>query len=474
VKVRWCSARRWTAAVLLTFGMFWGDACLAVQTVSVPLVPEFDRFGGQIETVQAYELDGVPRYMFGIYDTGASVITISATEQMFFEPPIPVKVPGGATADGIGGRLTGDVSYPGTIKADGLHAFQIDLSLPDLYTINLGQAAVVPGVQAFLGTTDGSPILPTITGTPIHLPSPAYPSGVAAKVDMLGYELDFGAMFPGAGFDDLVLALPDVSFVAPGTQLTAGAGTTGVVARVPLAFFGESNHPNPGDQVTAAPNPVQANVTLRNGMATIGGKTLLFDTGAQMSIISSEIAEQLGLDLDNPEDVVEVLGAAGQVGSVPGFTISALELPCDAQDDTTVQYTDTLQFTSVPVYVLDLNVEGLDGILGMNLLNPAAGLLYDPTNPADPFVSMTFLENMDYGQWGEEAAGLGFLSALGFSAFGGAMINPDLPHAPGVQSTAVPEPATLVLLGTAGLPWLGWRTLRRRLRNWRARLPTQH
>ena len=46
----------------------------------------------------------------------------------------------------------------------------------------------------------------------------------------------------------------------------------------------------------------------------------------------------------------------------------------------------TLQFTHVPVYVLDVG-EGIDGILGTNVLNTAAAVLYDPEGAVrDPAV----------------------------------------------------------------------------------------
>src|ERR1700736_4614291 len=85
-------------------------------TLTIPLDPNTDRYGDQIVTVQAY-VDG-SREAFGIFDTGASAITFSAKDQANFIAqgnPIPIKVPGGAHGQGLNGRITGDVSQPGTI-----------------------------------------------------------------------------------------------------------------------------------------------------------------------------------------------------------------------------------------------------------------------------------------------------------------------------------------------------------------------
>src|SRR4051794_39464456 len=73
---------------------------------TVPLVPDLDQFGDQIVTIQAY--GDVSQVTFGIFDTGASVVTFSADDRNFsFDPPIPVLVEGGANAGGIGGDVIG-------------------------------------------------------------------------------------------------------------------------------------------------------------------------------------------------------------------------------------------------------------------------------------------------------------------------------------------------------------------------------
>ncbi|MCI0685503.1 MAG: PKD domain-containing protein [Gemmataceae bacterium] len=359
---------------------------LAPAVVEVPLDPNLDAFGNQFEVVQIYRNDdGLgDRVTFGIFDTGASPVTFGFVDQLIFDlfgQAIPVLPGVEVTAEGIGGTLTGLVTEPGTILADGLHAVDLDAFL-DGGGIDISGATSVDNVQAMLGTETGSPQLPSIVGTPIlngRLPG-ATTDGVAVLIDQQGYFIDFGELFPEfPEFEGLILPLPDLAFVPPGTQLIQEADTTAPV-RVPVDFIGIDNHLDPGNMLTESFNPVVSDVDLMN---TVGGnpfevndQVFLFDTGAQLSIISTAIAESLGLDVDNPEFTIDV-GGAGGIVNVGGFTIDQLTLPLDDDNDGVVD--GTLVFTEAPVFVLDLG--GFDGILGMNLFNTAAKMLYDPHDP---------------------------------------------------------------------------------------------
>jgi predicted aspartyl protease len=447
----------------------WLSIASQAGVLEVPLIKELDQFGSQIETIQGYQVGAELLTAYSIYDTGASVVSLSLNDRLSFDLAgftIPIKVPSGATADGIGGALTGDVSHPGTVVADGLHAVTISVvgGLPS-EDINLDGGVSVPGVQMFVGASARSESLPTITGTPIHYPTAAHPGGTAARINMQGYTVDLGELFPDFGtlFDGIVFTMPDISFVPSGAKLSATGETTEVV-RLPVALAGEGNYSNPGDQVTVAPNPVQTGVTLQNQPAsqllTVGGKTFLFDTGAQLSIISTDIATGLGLDLDHPETTMDVQGAAGTVLEVPGYTIDALELPRDDNGDGATD--GTLRFTEVPVYVLDL-MEGLDGILGMNLFNTASEMLYDPYDPQGPSVQLTFLANplRDIPD-STELSALQLLTAA-FPALSGPLgMGANLPdfRIDFNQAADAPEPASLLLLAAGVVAILG---LRRRI-----------
>ncbi|MEM8865629.1 MAG: retropepsin-like aspartic protease [Planctomycetota bacterium] len=106
---------------------------------------------------------------------------------------------------------------------------------------------------------------------------------------------------------------------------------------------------------------------LRNGTQGFEDKQLLFDTGADLTVISEITAKRLGFDavLDKPDFVLEVEGSGGVQGGVPGFYVDELNID-------TVGGNFTLQ--NVPVAVFDVtnpNDPGniIDGIIGMHLFN---------------------------------------------------------------------------------------------------------
>ena len=73
---------------------------------------------------------------------------------------------------------------------------------------------------------------------------------------------------------------------------------------------------------------------------------MLFDTGAQVSLISTALAAGLGLDLGKPDTTISVKGAAGEPIAIPGFTLGELVLGA-AIDGPAAD--DTLRFVDVPV-----------------------------------------------------------------------------------------------------------------------------
>jgi hypothetical protein len=426
--------------------------------LTVNLVPDLDQIGSQIETVQVYRTveSGVnnDRLTFGIYDTGASVVSISADDQDGFSmmggQPVPIIPNSVATAQGIGGDLTGVVSQPGTILADGLHAFVLDVNDILNFSTNMTNATAVPNIQAFVGTASGSAALPTITGTPVH------GNGLVAKVDMQGYKLDFGA--------GLVIGMPDLNLLpsTSGNAKLTGTTFTPTPVRIPVTLLGDNNYAAPGTSVTTGPNPVVGNISLNQtpkaADGTVAGPTqtfnngtFLFDTGAQMTIISPKIAAKLGLDLNNAPYNMQIQGAAGNPVSVPGFNLDSLQLPRADGGGKTID--GSLKLTDVPVFVLDLGVEGLDGILGMNLWNTAEGLLYDPSDPNNASVSMTFSDAERTALTADEVNLLAGLDAISPS-FGGLMRNQSaIGYLP--EYAPAPEPAVwlMLMVGTAGF-WL--------------------
>jgi hypothetical protein len=337
---------------------------LQVEALEARLVPvtiqltSADQFGVLIPTIQAY--NGSPRVTFGILDTGSPSVTFSARDQTQFTglgAPIPILAAGAASAGGIGGIVQGDVSQPGTIYVDGMHAGSHSTTLGSVTL-----AAGTPGIQALVGTSGGSPSLPTVTGTAIFNPSTTNPNGLAALVYLQA---------------QATTGEPDVHFVSPGTGPNSPAGTT--LVTIPLTMFGPDNYSDPGNQVTVAPVPVFPTSSLTANNSSASNEEFLFDTGSQVTLISPALAASLHLNLAQPATTAVIQGVGGMV-TVPGFTVQSLSLG------------NSVTFTNVPVYVTSIG-SGLDGVLGMNLLNHAASMLYNPYGQGGASLSVSFLPN---------------------------------------------------------------------------------
>jgi hypothetical protein len=98
------------------------------------------------------------------------------------------------------------------------------------------------------------------------------------------------------------------------------------------------------------------------------GVRLIMDTAAQGTLISENVAIDLGLNLNEPEFEVEVQGIAG-TEMAAGYHVDALHLPTGAGG---------LDWSDVPVIVRNLTgPEGttVDGILGTNLIGDRDYLL---------------------------------------------------------------------------------------------------
>jgi hypothetical protein len=178
-----------------------------------------------------------------------------------------------------------------------------------------------------------------------------------------------------------------------------GSGSNGITRRAPLKirpgasfiagplyiqnidiFGGEPFHENPLSPTVIENGGLFVDVDMANDSRSFQDKEFLFDTGADMTVVSEITAARLGFDpvLDTPDFILEVEGSGGVSAGIPGFYIDELNID-------TVGGTFTLH--NVPVAVLDVtnpNDPGnvIDGILGMHLFtgrdlvidaNPSAG-----------------------------------------------------------------------------------------------------
>ena len=225
--------------------------------------------------------------------------------------------------------------------------------------------------------------------------------------------------------------------------------------------------PSPPDDpdLSYSENPMLSNVTITDATGSVT-KDWLFDTGAGSSFISFERAKDTGLipsqyaDVDaflaaNPGTATTVVAGIGaDTTTVPILNLDEIRIP-DKYGDFDVVWQN--------VDVLVLDVAGLDGVFGMNLLMPSATLdfteldvgldLFDLLFNADLLTDEEFLEllaGLGPGYWA------GVLEALANPSFVEceAMIF-DATDPNNVEfrmySNVVPEPTSVVLLACAVL-----------------------
>jgi hypothetical protein len=133
-------------------------------------------------------------------------------------------------------------------------------------------------------------------------------------------------------------------------------------------FSGELNlHDNPASPSVIENGGMFVDVDVANNSESLADKEFLFDTGADLTVVSELTAKRLGFDaaLDTPDFYLEVQGSGGVQSGVPGIFLDELNID-------TIGGSFTLH--NVPVAVLDVtnpNDPGnvVDGIIGMNLFN---------------------------------------------------------------------------------------------------------
>jgi len=147
-----------------------------------------------------------------------------------------------------------------------------------------------------------------------------------------------------------------------------------------------------------------------DGNSAIDKDGFMYDTGAQVTVLSEAIGARVGLDPSDPCFVVPITDVTGKVTMVNGYYVDALEITATPA---------WLRFTNVPVLMLDVaSPEGgyLDGIIGMNLFNElnfvfsggglfgmgAPYIRYDPvcriTGDIAPFCGDCTVDHLDLGK----------------------------------------------------------------------------
>ena len=297
-------------------------------------------------------------------DTGASDVMLSK-----------------ATADGLGIKLTPGAKFH-DVGVGGGEAF--DVAGP--FFVRLGD---------YSSNTEGDDLAtysPAVGPLRIAIrESAGLIDEMTGGVDLAGMPAMLGKVIvcdcrPVAKFDKLKTTL-----VAPGDKsIPAIVDSTIALTYVDFARF-TRHEPASGPRVSLAaspmigPNPFDKKDAAKPVTITRGGKTatltMLLDTGAASSMISTAKARELGIVVDESGKLTNVpakeqftlpIGGIGATKDVHGFYVDVVELP--------VARGEPIRYRKAPLLVTDVSVRDektgetytLDGVFGMNYLVASA------------------------------------------------------------------------------------------------------
>jgi predicted aspartyl protease len=303
-------------------------------------------------------------FAIGLYDTGATTTIMGNANSIqagvfsnYLDGPFTVELIGAA------GSVEAIVSLPLGLFIDGLNAVD-----PYPYDPNgiLDMSSMVGeyNTSILLGPTPlpGAPDLPTAIGSPLSVYYAAH-----LQVDQQITVTHNGQDFTGPNITFYPWDDPCIpSYVSRVTLEIRPPG--GVVAYFPYIDFGTLEMvpmiPSVimGDSMQSLFFFPEVDLAEPNHSANKEDE-FMFDTGAQVTVISSTLTARLNLNPAQPDFLVEIIDVTGTSTNVPGFYLDSIDIPAIGQ---------WLSFTNVPVIMMDIaSVEGgfLDGIIGMNLFN---------------------------------------------------------------------------------------------------------
>jgi hypothetical protein len=298
-------------------------------------------------------------FTIGLFDTGSSTNIIShagAIRTGIYSSDL--LTPNTIEIQGATHSVFGNVSQPLGVFIDGLAAIdQNTMMLDDSNMVGQSNLSVIVGdVPA-----PNEPDLPTVAGSPVSV----------YFVTVISNEHPVSVIYDGNNYtspdiqfyDHFDFRIPDYASRVPLNLIPAGAADVQYFPdfEAILDFVYQPGIPSNIGSLLQSLFFVNS-VDLHNGAnSAIDRDRFMLDTGAQITVVGTNVAARLGLNPDDPDFEVEVQDVTGYITIEPGFYIDSLEIAALG---------DWLRFTNVPVVMLDISSpEGgfLDGVIGMNL-----------------------------------------------------------------------------------------------------------
>lgn len=303
-------------------------------------------------------------FAVGLFDTGASAHVMGYQASQILDLGWDMETGNYVEIAGVTGSVDTWVSKPLGVFIAGLNAIDTSVTPMWLDTSKLvGQSNVSIAVGEY--PQEGAPDLPTAIGSPMSIFYTAVfdnDQPVSVYYEGKNYTAPNIELYP-SGLENP--AIPTYSIDIP---LELRPGGAAAVSYIPTIDFGSL------EMLPSSPSVIIGNssqslffvhaVDLYDDDEMAFDKSrFMIDTGAQVTVIGKRIAARLGIDVNDPEFIVDIEGVSGEVSEIGGYYIDEIEIPALGE---------WVTFTNVPVILLDIaSPEGgtLDGIIGMNLFN---------------------------------------------------------------------------------------------------------
>ncbi len=310
-------------------------------------------------------LTGSPEsdYAIGIFDTGSSAHIINAYDALttgIYDADLVTSFT--VTILGATGQIDALVSQPLGIFVDGLAAINANTLLADDSNM-VGQS----NGSTIVGDIVESPNLPTIVGSPLaFFFTTVIKNSKTVALSIDGDEIRSPDVRLYQHNDSAIPVYPYK------INLEVLPSTAYAVQYFPCFEIMEACPEGDGEPTTPSlvfgsmfDVPQSLFFATRTDLAH-GGRTsqqnhFMFDTGAQITVVSESQAADIELLQNDPNFYVEIIDATGASTIADGYYVDLLEISA---------IPSWLSFTHVPVIVLNVDSpEGgvLDGIIGMNL-----------------------------------------------------------------------------------------------------------
>ncbi len=310
-------------------------------------------------------------FVVGVLDTGAQVNLVSGDDASILGVEGSRLTRNTIELTGASGTINAPISHPIGVFAQGLSAINSDgnLNLSQLKGHGNVSSVVIPEVQ-----NAGDNRIPSVMG----IPYAAFYTTVIRNDQPVTVNIG-GEEITSPDVQILNVGDPSVPVFEDQRSIPLRSGGFGGLPPLTAGYSGldlsdpfnaDFRTPVTPTLLTAIPTSIPTGgglfATLNVGNGEIGPLNplqqldVLFDTGAEASIISRAVAANLNLDLLNPDFEIEVLGIGGLTEAVPGFYVDFVQMNASG---------GALQFSDVPFVVIDVPSPAggaLDGVLGMN------------------------------------------------------------------------------------------------------------